>query len=368
MQSPVRLGIVGCGYVAQNDYLPVLARPDIAEKVHVVALCDVIPERASSLAARYGWEHAYTDYEEMLAESALDLVAVLTPIPFHYDQARKALETGSHVYVQKTMTGSTAEARELAQIAVKHGRLLSASPGQMIDRYHRRAEQLIAGGAIGHVCFARGQGPHPGHETQDLGDIDPSWYYQNGGGPLADVAVYPLTSITGLIGPAKRVTAFAGTAIPNRSWQGKPLEVNVPDSAAMVLEFDNGVLAAVHANFVTKATDAPQVEIFGSSGVLELGGWTRRDAPLRLYSEGPGSSGGEAGWSSPPLSSEAYAEPQLVHTVADLLHVVNCVATGETPRLSADHATHVIDIIEQAQESARSGTAKSLTTTFTTGK
>jgi predicted dehydrogenase len=360
MSDPVRLGIVGCGYVAQHDYFPVLAQPEMAGRVQVAAVCDAAPGRAAALADDYGWPQAYTDYEEMLAKTDLDLVAVLTPIPLHYDQARKALEAGCHVYVQKTMTSTTEEGRELTRLAGRQGRLLAASPGQMIDRYHRQARQLIADDAIGRVCFARGQGPHPGHETQDLGGIDPSWYYRPGGGPLGDVAVYPLTSLTGLIGPARQVTALAATAIPDRSWQGQALEVSVPDSAAMVLEFDAGVLAVVHANFVTQAVDTPQVEIVGSRGVLELGGWTRPSAPVRVY---PGPAG-DPGWSSPPLAPELASAPRLIHTIADLLHVVDCVATGRAPLLPADHALHVIEIIEKAQESATSGTAQRLTTTF----
>jgi predicted dehydrogenase len=128
----------------------------------------------------------------------------------------------------------------------------------------------------------------------------------------------------------------------------------------MVLEFDAGVLAVVHANFVTRAVDTPQVEIVGSRGVLELGGWTRPAAPLRVY---PGT-GGEPGWSSPPLAPDLASVPRLTHTIADLLHVVDCVATGRAPLLPAGHALHVIEIIEQAQESATTGTAQRLTTTF----
>lgn len=362
MNDPVRLGIVGCGFVAQHDYFPVLARPDVAEKVQVTALCDAVPERAAELAGSYGWPGGYTDYEEMLAKAELDLVAVLTPIPFHYEQARQALDAGCHVYVQKTMTRTTEEGQELTRAAARQGRLLAASPGQMIDRYHQQAQRLLADGVIGHVCFARGQGPHPGHETQNLLGIDPSWYYLPGGGPLGDVAVYPLTSLTGLVGPARQVTALAGNAIPERSWQGRPLQISVPDSVALVLEFDAGVLAVVHANFVTQAVDTPQLEIVGSRGVLELGGWTLPDAPLRLNL---GPAGDPPGWFAPPLPPGLAAAPKLVHTIADLLHVVDCVRTGQAPLLPADHAVHVIEIIEKAEESARSGSVQRLTTTFT---
>ena len=129
----LRLAVIGCGYVAQNDYFPVLATDEVRERAEVVAVCDTVPGRARDTAARFGFGAGYTDLESTLADGAPDLVAILTPIPLHFDQAMRSLDAGAHVYVQKTMTSTLAQARELTRRAAELSLVLTASPGQMLD-------------------------------------------------------------------------------------------------------------------------------------------------------------------------------------------------------------------------------------------
>src|SRR6188472_3031859 len=103
-----RLAVVGCGYVAQSDYFPVLARDEVRRRVDVVGVCDTVPGRANDTARRYAFGKGYTNLDAMLTDSAPDVVAILTPIPLHFDQATRSLRAGAHVYVQKTMTSTLA--------------------------------------------------------------------------------------------------------------------------------------------------------------------------------------------------------------------------------------------------------------------
>jgi predicted dehydrogenase len=356
----LRLAVIGCGYVAQNDYFPVLASDEVRERVEVVAVCDTVPGRAGDTAARFGFGAGYTDLAATLADSAPDLVAILTPIPLHFDQAMRSLDAGANVYVQKTMTSTLAQARELTERAAGLGRVLTASPGQMLDDAHQFAARAIADGSIGQVCFARGQGPHPGHENGNLNGADPAWYYQPGGGPLPDVAVYPLTSLVSLLGPVTAVTATSGRALRERSWEGRPLELAEDDSWVLALNFGSGVLGSVHANFLSRAFNTPQVEIFGSTGVIQIGGWTGPDMPLEAYLD-PARTGGEAGWTRPELPA-----PRNDHkpTVRDLLHTVDAIRAGEPPALSGRQAAHVIEVIEAARRSAAEGGPADVHSTF----
>jgi predicted dehydrogenase len=357
VMKPIKIAIVGCGYVALQDYFPILALDEIRAKAEVTALCDVTPGRAQEYCDQYGFGQAYTDYNTMLKDADFDMVALLTPIPFHYQQALAALNAGKHVYVQKTMTTTVDQALQLNQLAKSKNLLIGASPGQMLERYHQEAKRIIDSGKIGKVCFIRGQGPHPGHETQELFGIDPSWYYKPGGGPLMDVAVYPLTSITGIVGPAKRVVAMSGIAIPDRYWEGKKLDVQMDDNSVMLLDFGEGVFASVQGNYVTASFNTPQFEFFGSKGVLLIGGWMRRDTPLELFTP-------EEGWTYPVLPEEPATALPMMHTIKDLLHMVDSAREGSELRLSGDHAAHVIEIIEKAYQSADTAAYKDLETTF----
>ncbi|NRF90368.1 Gfo/Idh/MocA family oxidoreductase [Paenibacillus frigoriresistens] len=356
--TQVKVAIVGCGIVAQQDYFPVLATKEIRSKIEVTAICDVVPGRAQEMCDKYGFGAAYSDYDAMLQNAEADLVAILTPIPLHYRQALAALNAGKNVYVQKTMTTTSEEALELTRIAIAKGLIIGASPGQMLNRYHKAAKKIIDSGKIGKVCFVRGQGPHPGHEMEDLKGIDPSWYYKHGGGPMMDVAVYPLTSITGILGPAKRVTALSGVAVPDRYWEGKKLDVQMDDNTVVLIDYGDGVFASVQGNYVTRSFNTPQFEFFGSKGTVVIGGWMRSDVALEVFTP-------EEGWTRPEVEVEEDAPSiPMMHTMVDLLHMVRCIK-GETElQLGGDRVAHVIEIIEKAYESARTGMAQDLNTTF----
>ncbi|GGG19289.1 Gfo/Idh/MocA family protein [Paenibacillus abyssi] len=356
--KPIKIAIAGCGIVAQQDYFPILALNEIREKIEVTAVCDVVPGRAQEMCLKYGFGSAYTDYEAMLQNADADLIAILTPIPLHYRQALSALNAGKHVYVQKTMTTTSEEALELTRIAKEKGLILGASPGQMLDRYHQEAKRIIDSGKIGKVCFVRGQGPHPGHEFEDLKGIDPSWYYKPGGGPMMDVAVYPLTSITGILGPAKRVTALSGVAVADRCWEGKKLDVQMDDNTVVLLDYGDGVFASVQGNYVTRSFNTPQFEFVGSKGTLVIGGWMRRDVPLEVFTP-------EEGWTRPEVPEDGQMQDvPMMHTMVDLLHMVSCVNGDTDLQLGGERTAHVIEIIEKAYESARSGSVKELSTSF----
>jgi predicted dehydrogenase len=360
---PLKIAIAGSGYIAVQNYYPAFRREDIQNKMVVSAVCDPVPGRAAEHCKRFQLGIPYTDYDDMLSKAPIDVVAILSPIPYHFEQAKKALLAGKHVYVQKTMSVTSAEAMELNHIAREQGCILCASPGQMIEPSHVKAKELIDRGALGKICFARGQGPHPGHENQELFGIDPSWYYKPGGGPLMDVAVYPITSITGFMGPAKRVSAFSGIALPNRFWNGKKIGVSMDDNTVLLLDFGGGALASIQGNFCSRKVKTPQIELYGEKGTLLLGGWCDSGNPLELYTEEP-LLGHCAGWYKPQTPLNSLPEPYTMWTVADLLHVVDCAKKGCKPGISGDQAAHVIEIIEKAYLSAKSGRAETLSTGF----
>lgn len=351
----VKIGVVGCGWVALTDYFPAMAGEHLKDRVELVAVCDVAAERARTVAETYGAPEWYSSYDEMLEKTAAEAIVLLTPIPLHYRQGVAAIDAGKQLYIQKTMTVSYDEAADLIERARKRGLMLCASPGQLLDPGHRRAKELIQNGSIGKVQYARGQGSHPGHENVDTFGIDPTWYYRPGGGPVMDVAVYPLHSLTGLLGSVKRVTAFSGIVNRDRTYRGKPIDVQMDDSTLMLLDFGGGIFAEVNGTYGQIARNTPQVEIYGTRGVLQVGGWARRDVPLEIYGE----LGGQKGWFRPD-----GLMPQAKHTVADLAHFADVVADGGEPVHSAAHAAHVIEVIEKVYLAARTGQAQDVSSTF----
>ena len=94
-KSVLKLALLGCGDVAQRDYLPELHR--LSDRVELVAVCSRSESRARAVAAQYGARAWYTDYRRLLDESGAELVANLTPIPMHAETTLAALQAGKHV-------------------------------------------------------------------------------------------------------------------------------------------------------------------------------------------------------------------------------------------------------------------------------
>ena len=133
MSKATKLAVLGSGFIAYTDYYPAFVREDIRDLVEVTAICDPVPGRAAEHIEKFGFSaKAYTDYDAMLAEAEMDLLIVLSPIPLHYQQVKKALLAGKNVYCQKTFTETAAEATELVALAKDKGLILCAAPGQMV--------------------------------------------------------------------------------------------------------------------------------------------------------------------------------------------------------------------------------------------
>src|SRR5690606_316266 len=155
------------------------------------------------------------------ANPDVDIVAITTPVPYHLAPALAAIAAGKHVYLQKTMTLTVPEADELIAAARAAGVKVAAAPGNHLrSRTWQEVREHVRSGTIGKICWGRAQrGTRHEEDARrqpggQLEAVDPAWYYKPGGGPLRDAAVYDLHIMTWLLGPAKRVTAMSGIAIP----------------------------------------------------------------------------------------------------------------------------------------------------------
>jgi predicted dehydrogenase len=363
--------------VATRDIFPGLLQPEAQERLELVAVCDVVGDRAREAAERFGAAQAYTDYEEMLAKEDLDMVGILTPIRYHFPIAMAAVAAGKHVYVQKTMTDTLDQANQLIDAVRARGVKLLASPGQQLHPNHgqalREIKAAIEDGQLGKVCWGRVTASHR-HEAEaarmeeGLMDVDPTWYYMPGGGPLKDRTVYETHSLTWLLGPVKRVTALSGIVDPVRYWKGKRIDVQMDDSTLILLDFGDNVFFTLTSTFVRGNSDAPEIEIYGTKGTVLLASF-RPAALLGMYelwtdpemaTMGKGVELAQVGMKEDQLNTASGA-----HILSDILHLADCIREDRDPVVTPEHSRHVIEIFEKAYASARAGTALELETTFT---
>ncbi|MEJ1109520.1 MULTISPECIES: Gfo/Idh/MocA family protein [unclassified Kribbella] len=367
---PLRLGVLGAGMIATGavGVLPNLA--SIRHKVEVVAIADMVPDLARSVAATFGIPQAFTSLEAMLDGAELDAVLNLTPIPAHGETCARILEAGKHLATEKPLATSMADADRICDLALERDLTVVCAPYNMLYPDRAEARRLVRDGAIGKVAFARVRSSHGG-PASGAWPADPTWFYQKGSGPLFDMGVYGIHEITGILGPARRVVAFSGITEPTRTvrggpFQGKQIDVTADDNVLMLLDFGESTFAVVDGTFNVNAGRGPKLEIFGREGTINLSG-------RPFGGEGPAleifrldAVGGLPGWLTPDLpdGDAPMRRMMTLHRAVLVDHLADCVAAGARPTLNLEHARHVLEIMLKADESARSGRAVDLSTTF----
>jgi len=347
--SKLRLGIVGCGDIAFRSYLPAIQK--LADQAELVATCDIDLARAKRAKEEYGAPSAFADAGDMLARAELDGVLVLTSMVPHGPLAIAALEAGKHVYVEKVMAVDLADADRMVKLAETGKRVLACAPSTILLSAYQELRKLVKAGEIGHISLINALGAHFGPARWDGYTSDPTWFYQPGAGPLFDLAVYPVQILTHLFGPVKRVSAFAGLAVPEvvmtaQNVRGQTVKVQTDDTITMILDFGNMTLASVNVSYNMLASRFPAMQFWGSRGSLtapqflgdELGVWHQ----------------GDKEWTVSHLPPTLYDK---LGVAAGLPHWLDCIREGKQPVNNARHSRHILEVLLSAQISARSGQA-----------
>lgn len=371
MGNRVGIGVVGAGSIGIRGALEHLSLDDVQDRVRLAAVCDPAPGRAQAAAEKYGVAKAYERYEDLLADPDVHAVTLGSPIGLHYEQGLQAIRAGKHVHFNKTMTVTTEEATHLIEEAKARDIKLVASPGQMLGPLDLRIRRLIQEGALGRLAWAMtGAAFGMYHENEavrqrtDLGGpINPSWYWRKpGGGPMYDMTVYGLHSLTGVLGPAKRVTGMSGVALKERVFQGQTFSCDAHDNTLLVLDFGDVTFAYVYGTLSGTLVPFGQPAYFGTEGQIvgdRLNGQPI-DYPGREEAERLGRG------AVLPHVKGAHKHMEEAHVFEDIMQLVDWVRDGVPSVVTAEHARHVIEIIEAGYRAAETGKTQELTTTFET--
>lgn len=341
--SPVRLGVIGCGNVL-GAYRPLLDQLRHAGLAEVTLACGR-PHQQANAEALLGKVPFTTEDTAVVESGTVDLVVILTSMNAHAQLAAAALRAGKHVMVEKPLATNLADARALLELAARSpGHLLGAPFTPLSPTFQILARRLRRG-EIGKPCLARARYGWAGPSWN-------TWFYRAGGGALFDLGVYSLTSLTGLLGPVRRVTAMTGTAIPVREIEGQPVSVEVEDNAQLLLDFGEATFGVVTTGFTLQQYRGPALEIYGTTGTLQMLGddWDPEGYEL---------------WQNDVGAWQVYKEsaPDWPWT-AGLSHLVTCVRNGTRPLLTPAHAYHVLEVMLQARAASATGRTQDIASTF----
>lgn len=184
----LKVGIIGCGGIANGKHLPALKQ---IKEANLVAFCDIEKDRAEKAAKEYGTEDAkvYTDYKEMLADNKLDVVHVCTPNSSHAELSIAAMEADAHVMCEKPMAKTTAEAEQMIEAAKKTGKKLTIGYQNRFRTDSTYLHEACEEGVLGDIYFAKA------HAIRRR--AVPTWGVfldeeAQGSGPLIDIGTHAL--------------------------------------------------------------------------------------------------------------------------------------------------------------------------------
>ncbi len=188
MEKKIKVGLIGCGGIANGKHMRALKNID---EVEVVAFCDIIEERAISTAEKYGTPDAkiYVDYKELLKDESIEVVHVCTPNRSHSFITIDALEAGKHVMCEKPMAKTYAEAKAMYEASVRTGKKLTIGYQQRWRGESLYLKEACDAGELGDIYYARALALRR--------RAVPTWgvflnEYEQGGGPLIDIGTHAL--------------------------------------------------------------------------------------------------------------------------------------------------------------------------------
>lgn len=346
----IRVGVIGCGSVS-GKYLPNLKQCPYAD---VVSVCDIRPERAARRADEFKVAHQYPHIDKMLAGAPFDLLVNLTDMQEHEHLNREAIAAGKHVWSEKPIANSLAAGQEIVAAGRERGLRVWGAPIPVMSPQFAFMAKTIASGALGRLAAAHA----------DYGHTGPTWssfFYEKGGGSMPDLAVYNLTTLTGLLGPARAVTAMVSIVTPQRVIDEKgEVAVTEEDNAMVLIDHGQGVISHTQSGFnffnphghEGKKEQRHTVQIVGNKGAMGLVGYDWEPLGVDLATEA------RPEFQRHVPDAQGYVWEQGASLAAEAL------ATGRELLVTPEHALHVVEIITAARKSQATGRRIELQSTF----
>lgn len=346
----IRIAIIGCGSVS-TQYLPHLFT---SSHIKIVSVCDIILERAITRSKEYNVPNYYSHIDQMLSGAPFDLMLTLTDMQEHGRLNKQALEAGKNVWSEKPLANTYLEGRALLELAKLKKLRIWGAPAVVNSPQFAFMSKAIQDGKLGKVSSAHAHYGHTG----------PTWsafFYEKGGGSLPDLGVYNLATLTGLLGPAKSIMAMTSIITGERTVDNKgKIKVVAEDNTQVILEHAGGVLSNVQCGFnffdphghEGKDEANHSIQIWGSQGNMALVGYDWAPHGVDLVTQGH-----EAPQRFVP-DPGAYVWQQGATVISESL------VNGTEPLIAAEHALHVLEIIEAARQSGAVGKRIQLQSTF----
>lgn len=334
----IRIAIVGCGRIAKR-HAELLGTGQIAG-AKLVAVCDIVAERAQAFATKYDVP-GYTTLADLLQQSDAEVVVVLTPSGLHAALAIEAARAGRHVVVEKPMALTLGDADAMIRAADDAGVRLFVVKQNRFNVPVVKAREALDAGRFGQLVL--GTVRVRWCRDQSYYDHD-SWRgtWAQDGGVIANQASHHVDMLGWFMGPVESVHA---------RWSRSLVNIEAEDTCVATLKFRNGALGIVEATGATRPKDLEgSLSVLGAGGTVEIGGFAvNKIRHWNFVNPAPEDAEVMDRYSvNPPnvygFGHQAYYE-----------HVVDCLANG-TPALVDGHEGRAsLELVAALYESMASG-------------
>lgn len=334
MKGPLSVGVVGCGYWGPN----LVRNFRKISNCTVKAICDVNLERLVHLQSLYPEVEIVTDFERFLWESALDAVAIATPVNHHYPLAKASLLAGKHTFIEKPMASSSAECEELIEIAKQKGLILMVGHTYLYSSPVKKIVDLVEAGDIGEIRYINCRRLNLGLFQKD---INVAW----------DLAPHDISIILHILAECPVSVNCSGNA---------HVTSGIEDVTNMSLSFRKKRFATIQSSWL-EPRKVREMTIVGTRRMIVYDDLQTLEK-IRVY---------DVRVERPP-HYDSFAEFQYSYHYGDSYiphihqeeplrsmaqHFVNCIATGTKPNTSGEEGLELVRILEAASASLRANGA-----------
>ncbi len=366
--KPLNVGLIGTGFMGKAHALAfgsVRAVMGDVPKVHLHTLCDTPADKAAAMADQFGFAKATDDWHAMVADPEIDIVSITTPNGMHRDMAVAALKAGKHVWCEKPMALTLADAEEMAAAAKAAGKVTLLGYNYIRNPAFAHALKLIAEGRIGRVVHFRGWVDEDYQADPDLPWTWRATLAQAGLGTLGDLGCHLVAMMLRLMGPVDSLIADMQIIHETRPLpEGGRATVENEDTATAILRFASGAQGSLSTSrSAWGRKNRLDWEVHGTQGMIAFAQERMNELQLYLNEGASGEQGFRTILSGPAHPPYGQFVPAPGHQIgfndlkvieaAELLRAIAGRAPcwpGFAEGLGIEH------IIHGAADAARSGT------------
>ena len=324
----VKLGVIGYGYWGPNIVRNFSSHKDCT----VTAVCDNNPGALARVLTQYPNIRLMTNPDDIVRSPEIDAVAIVTPVSYHYELAKKALENGKHVFVEKPFTATSAQAEELVELAERMNLQIMVDHTFLFTGAVRKIKQLVDDGTLGPLYYYDSTRVNLGLFQHD---VNVMW----------DLAPHDLSIMDYLIGLEPDLVVATGSAHVNA----------LEDVAHLTVYFPNNVLAHINVNWLSPV----KVRTTLVGGQKKMLVWNDLDPAekIRVYDKGAdvktelGVHKLLVSYRSGDMWAPKVEELEALHL--ESRYFLDCIKVGTKPFNDGQAGLRVVRILEAAEQSLK---------------